>query len=523
MRISGCNFIGGTESTSGTERFRAFSTRAGVALEPEFYEATEAEIDRAVTLATTAAPRLRAVSADVRAEFLDAVANDLVLMGDELISRASSETALSTERLTGERTRTVNQLRMFASVVRDGGWVDAVIDTALPERKPVPRTDLRRMLVPIGPVAIFGASNFPLAFSTPGGDVASALAAGCPVIVKAHPAHPGTSELVARAILQAVSEAGLPDGTFSMLHGGPSVGLGLIRHPNLEAAAFTGSLAAGRALCDAAAARPRPIPMFAEMGSINPVFLLPRALRESRDQIASGLAQSFTLGVGQFCTKPGLVVAIDGPGLVAFVDSLVAQTPDATSSMLTEGIGRAFQEGTARVAGTKGVRALVDARSNCVVPTVFQTDAETFLRNESLSEEVFGPMTMIVACADVDEMSRVAAGLDGQLTATVHGTPDDLQEHSTLLAILERKAGRLVFNGFPTGVEVCAAMQHGGPYPASSDGRFTSVGTSAIARFARPVCWQSAPDSVLPPELRNANPLGIRRLVDNRFSLEPIG
>jgi NADP-dependent aldehyde dehydrogenase len=529
MTITGHNFIGFDEIGGEGPAFQAYSTGAGTSLDPQFREASEEQIDRAVALAAAAAPKLRVTSPAVRAQFLEGIADALLGIGNDLIARASAESALPVARLNGELQRTVNQLRMFASVVTDGGWVDAVIDTSLPDRKPLPRPDLRRMLVPVGPVAVFGASNFPLAFSVCGGDTASALAAGCPVIVKAHPAHPGTSELAARVVIDAARQVGLPDGVFSMVHGGVDAGAALVRHPELQSVAFTGSHAAGRALCDIAAARPRPIPVFAEMGSVNPVFLLPDALSERGAQIAAGLAQSFTLGVGQFCTNPGIVVAIGGTDFDAFVDTLRERTPAAGASMLTQGIARSFERGKAGLAKKSDVRVVTgidgtfDEAKACVTPIAFCVDAKAFLADRNLSEEVFGPSTMIVTCADADELRQVAAAFDGQLTATLHGTTADLQEFADIAAVLASKAGRLIFNEFPTGVEVCAAMQHGGPYPATSDSRFTSVGTSAIRRFARPVCWQNAPDSLLPPELQNGNPLNIRRMIDNRYTIEPIG
>jgi NADP-dependent aldehyde dehydrogenase len=413
---------------------------------------------------------------------------------------------------------------MFAEVVREGSWVEASIDHAEPERKPIPKPDLRRMLVPLGPVAVFGASNFPLAFSVAGGDTASALAARCPVVVKAHPAHPGTSELVARAVSSAVEEAGLPAGVFSLIQGAsPSVSLAVVEHAATKAVGFTGSLRAGRALFDAAARRPEPIPVYAEMGSTNPVFALPDALRQRAEEFAEGLKQSVTLGVGQFCTNPGLVVGLRGEALERFLaraDELFAAAPPGT--MLHAGILKTYEENVGRLRhlGFKSSRPTATPDESCTQASayLFSTDASVFLEHRELSEEVFGPTTVVVACETADQLRQVVENLEGSLTATIHGTPDDLREFAWLVPLLANKAGRLVFNGFPTGVEVCASMQHGGPYPATTDARSTSVGTAAIKRFARPVCYQNFPQEALPVELRDENERGIWRLVNNHWS-----
>jgi len=524
MNLHGQNYIGRERSAEGDVTYRAYSTLLGRALDTDFHEATTEEVDRAITLAGMASAEYRALPAAARAGFLDAIAEELLALGDDVITLANQETALPEVRLTGERMRTVNQLKMFAALVREGSWVDARIDHALPDRKPLPRPDLRRMLVPVGPVAVFGASNFPFAFSVAGGDTASALAAGCPVVAKAHPAHPGVSEMVASAVLAAAEKTGMPDGVFSLLHGQVAVGQAIAAHPLLEAITFTGSLAGGRALFDAVARRPRPIPVFAEMGSVNPVFVLPNAVEEGGAKIAAGLAQSVCMGVGQFCTNPGIVVGLASPSLDAFLSTLAESLPPKPSSMLTKGIAGAFSKGVDHLLSTDGVtrRSVepqpVDAALGQASPAVFAVDAQAFLRTPSLSEEVFGPETLVVACRSVEELLDVAHSLAGQLTATVHGTPHDLNQFSALTAILETKVGRIVFNGFPTGVEVSPAMQHGGPYPAASVSRFTSVGTAGILRFVRPLCWQDAPQEILPPELQDANPNGIRRLVDAEWN-----
>jgi NADP-dependent aldehyde dehydrogenase len=400
---------------------------------------------------------------------------------------------------------------------------EATIDHAEPERKPLPKPDLRRMLVPLGPVAVFGASNFPLAFSVAGGDTASALAAGNPVVVKGHPAHPGTSELVARAVAAAVQETGMPAGLFALVQGqSPLVSLAVVEHPRTKAVGFTGSLRVGRALFDAAARRPEPIPVYAEMGSINPVFVLPGALREQGGELAEGLKQSVTLGTGQFCTNPGLVVGLRDEAFEQFLDKadeLFAAAPPGT--MLNRGLLRSYTEGVERLrrftSRATGADAADESRTQAAA-YIFSTDAATFLDNQELGEEVFGPSTLVVGCEGMDELRSVAEQLEGALTATIHGTPEDLREYAWLVKALEQKAGRLVFNGFPTGVEVCAAMQHGGPYPATTDARSTSVGTAAIKRFARPLCYQNFPPEALPPELRDENPRRLWRLVDNSWT-----
>jgi NADP-dependent aldehyde dehydrogenase len=424
----------------------------------------------------------------------------------------------------------VGQLRLFAEVVREGSWVEARIDRALPGRTPAPRPDLRRMLVPIGPVVVFGASNFPLAFSVAGGDTASALAAGNPVVVKAHPGHPGTSELAAWAVLAAARATGMPAGVFALLHGAsPAVGQALVRHPRTRAVGFTGSLAGGRALCDAAAARPDPIPVFAEMGSVNPVFLLPGALAERGAAIARGLVDSVTLGVGQFCTNPGVVFAVRSAEHAAFLDTLaagVAAVPPGT--MLTRDICDRFATGVAAAAGLPGVRVVAQAASaedrsgHWGRAQVLATDLATWRREPALRREVFGPVTLLVECDSAADLVAAARELEGQLTATVHGTAAELAEAGALVEALTQHAGRVLFNGYPTGVEVCHAMQHGGPWPATSDARTTSVGTAAITRFARPVCWQNAPAALLPPALRDENPLGIWRMIDGEWTRNPI-
>lgn len=507
MSLTGHNFIGATATPGAAAAFTATEATSGAALPVEFREASIAQVDEAATIAAAAAPAYAATTAEQRATFLEAIATEIEALGEPLLERAAAETALpAATRLTGERGRTCGQLRLFADVIREGSWVDARVDQAIPDRAPMPKPDVRSMLRPLGPVAVFGASNFPLAFSTAGGDTASALAAGCPVIVKAHPAHPGTAEYVAQAILKAAADTGMPDGVFSLIHGGIEIGGALVTHPAITAVGFTGSLRGGRALFDLAAARPNPIPVYAEMGSINPVFILPGALSARREQLAAGLAGSITMGVGQFCTSPGLVLTEAGADADSFAAATAAALNEsADGTMLTAGIASAFEAGVATLA-SKTERLTADGQA-----ALFRTDATTYEADEALAEEVFGPASLLVT-GSRDELLSIAANLDGHLTATIHGTEADLENAAALIAILERKVGRIVINGFPTGVEVCDSMVHGGPYPATTDARSTSVGTGAILRFARPVCYQGFPAALLPPELQDGNPTGIRRI-----------
>ncbi len=526
MTLHGKNVIAGERSGDGEALLHATNPATGEALDPAFHEATSDEIDRALRAADEAFHADRQRAAEDRAGLLDRIADEIEALGDELIARVMAETALPEGRVLGERGRTTNQLRLFAHVVRDGSWVEARIDRADPDRQPLPKPDLRRMLIPLGPVAVFGASNFPLAFSVAGGDTASALAAGCPVVCKAHPAHPGTSELVAAAVTRAVAAASFHPGTFSLLHAAsPEVSLGLVRHPFTRAVGFTGSLRAGRDLFDVAAARPNPIPVYAEMGSVNPVFLLPGALEARRAQLVEGYVQSVTLGGGQFCTNPGLVFGPDGEALRQFAEEVgaaVNATPAFT--LLHAGIRKSYEKNLRYWRETAGVEVVGTGGDGATATparaAVFATNAATFAQQPHLHEEVFGPASLLVRCGSAEELEEAARNLEGNLTATLHGTEDDLRAYAGLVRILENKVGRLIFNGFPTGVEVCPSMHHGGPYPATTDVRTTSVGTAAIQRFARPVCYQDFPQDALPLELRNGNPRGILRLVDGAFSRE---
>lgn len=530
MLLQGKSLLAGRTGATGGTIFHAINPATSESLAPDFHEASLAEVDAALHAAATAFQDYRARPAETRAKLLETIAAEIEALGDPLLQRAQAETGLPLARLQGERARTCGQLRLFAQVVREGSWVDARIDPALPDRQPLPRPDLRRMLIPLGPVVVFGSSNFPLAFSVAGGDTASALAAGCPVIVKAHRAHPGTAELVGHAVVRAVAACGLPAGMFSLVHGGgATVGIAMVKHPAVAAVGFTGSQAAGRALCDAAAARPHPIPVFAEMSSLNPVFLLPGAVRERGAALAQGLLGSFTLGAGQFCTKPGLIFALRGPDTDTFLQALAAAVQGAAcATMLTPGIHAAFVENRAKVTALPGVKILAaagaapDAKKTQGQPSVAVTTATSFLQHPALATEAFGPFTLVVTAASTDELTACVRALEGQLTATLHGTATDLAAAGPLVALLEQKAGRLLVNGFPTGVEVSPAMNHGGPSPATSDSRHTSVGTAALLRFARPVCYQNFPETLLPDALRNANPLGLMRLVDGKLTREPL-
>jgi alpha-ketoglutaric semialdehyde dehydrogenase len=528
MELTGLSFIGSERGSRNGSSFQAFAPTTGEPIQPVYRSATLQELDRAANLAAEAFPIYSQTTGLARGAFLRRIANGFESHRDELAQRAHLETALPLPRLTGEVTRTANQFRLFAAVVEEGSWVQARIDPALPDRQPLPRPDLRSMLRGLGPVVVFGASNFPLAFSVGGGDTASALAAGCPVIVKAHAAHPGTGEIAGRIIADAVAAESLPPGTFSMLFGaGVEIGAALVKHPHMRAVGFTGSLRAGRALMDAAASRPEPIPCFTEMSSGNPVFILPGALRKGPAALAQGLFGSFTLGAGQFCTKPGIIFVAESPQGLKFRDEVQLMVQQsAPFTLLTSGIAREYDRASiARAAQTSVIESQSAAqREDGAAPfhaqaRLFTTTLDELTSQPDLADEVFGPDTLIVRCGNTNDYLDAARSLSGHLTATIFGDEDDLAANRELIQILEQKAGRLIFNGFPTGVEVSHAMVHGGPYPATSDSRFTSVGSLAIYRFARPVCFQNFPQSMLPPELQDANPLNIRRLRDGKSEI----
>lgn len=529
--LTGQNFIGYDQIAGQGTHFQAIAPALNAVLPEPFVNVTAGQANDAVERAAQAFIPYGKLSAEQRAAFLDAIADEIDILGDVIVERANAESGLPLPRLMGERGRTTGQLRLFAQVVREGSWVDARINVALPDRKPLARPDIRRMLVPLGPVVVFGASNFPLAFSVAGGDTASALAAGCPVVVKAHPSHPGTSELVGRAIVKAAQKTGMPDGVFSLVHADITVAQQLVAHPAIKAVGFTGSRAGGLALVKVAQSRPEPIPVYAEMSAVNPIVILPGALTQNAVSIAEGLAASVTLGVGQFCTSPGLVFMLESDNQTAFLKTLVDKIRQASpATMLTGGILTAYERGLADVQHTGEVTLLAQANQSGRAertearPTVLGTTGQAFQANPRLSEEIFGPITLLVSCKNENELVTCLQKLEGQLTATLYATSADLNNPSIngapidYVALLQAKAGRVLFGGFPTGVEVCEAMTHGGPYPATSDSRTTSVGTGAILRFVRPVSYQSFPNALLPAELQDGNPRGIWRLLESDWT-----
>jgi NADP-dependent aldehyde dehydrogenase len=524
-QILGHNYIGGQRSAAGEIIVNSVDASTGEYLPYSFYQATLEEVDAAAKAAATAYPTYRSLSAERRAQFLDAIADELDALGDDFVALVRRETALPAARIQGERGRTSGQMRLFAKVLRRGDFYGARIDQALPERQPLPRPDLRQYRIGLGPVAVFGASNFPLAFSTAGGDTASALAAGCPVVFKAHSGHMTTAERVADAIIRAAEKTGMPAGVFNMIYGG-GVGEALVKHPAIHAVGFTGSLKGGRALCDMAAARPQPIPVFAEMSSINPVIVLPQALQVRAESVARDLTASVVQGCGQFCTNPGLVIGIRSPQFTTFMQQVAGLIGDQPAqTMLNAGTLSSYGQGLQKLLAHPGIEHLVGQpqQGNQAQPQLFKADVSLLIKgDEVLQEEVFGPTTVFVEVADQTQLCAALNGLHGQLTATIIGEPADFVQFGELTPLLEQKVGRILLNGYPTGVEVCDSMVHGGPYPATSDARGTSVGTLAIDRFLRPVCFQNYPDSLLPDALKNGNSLRIQRLVDGQPSRNAI-
>ena len=508
--------------------FYAINPTNNKQLEGQYTNATAAAIEEAVQKATKAFDIYRKKDKESIANFLEAIADEILNLGDALLERCHLETALPMGRLQGERGRTMNQLKLFASVVREGSWVDARIDTAIPDRSPFPKSDIRHILQPLGPVAVFGASNFPLAFSVAGGDTASALAAGCTVVVKGHPAHPGTSAMIATAFQKAIKKCGMPEGTFSLVQGNTNaVGQSLVEHPNIKAVGFTGSFRGGKALFDLANARPEPIPVFAEMGSTNPVFILPNALKEKAATIAAGMAHSITLGVGQFCTNPGLTFVEQSKSVDEFSTHLATNINEKPAAvMLTQGIKNAYEKGIQSTESINGVAAIATGQAakttTDITAKIFKTSLENFHENELLEEENFGPSSVLVIAETKTQILEAAKKLKGHLTATVHGTPKDFADYAALFSILEQKVGRVIINGYPTGVEVCHSMVHGGPYPATTAVQTTSVGTNAIKRFVRPICFQDYPAALLPKALLNENPSAIWRLVNGVLTKDKI-
>jgi len=524
----GKNYIGYTPSAIGKKTYQTFNPILNSENETIFHEAADEEIQLAVDLAKEAFKDYSNIPGSRKAAFLEAIADEILELGDELISTYCSETGLPEGRAKGERGRTMGQLRSFANLLKEGGWVDATIDTAEPDREPIPKSDIRKMLMPLGPIVVFGASNFPLAYSTAGGDTASALAAGCPVIVKSHPMHAGTGELVASAVIAAAKKTGMPDGVFSNLNSsGIEVGKSLVEHPGVKGVGFTGSIRGGRALFDLAAKREEPIPVFAEMGSINPVVILPEALKNKGTDWAGTYAGSITLGSGQFCTNPGLLLGLKGEELDSFIarlsEEIIKKEP---SSMLHPNIIGAYEKNRALATSQEGTSISAEyteeVPTNFARQTVLTVNGKTFLNNTTLHQEVFGPFSLIVQAEDMGELEEIISKLEGQLTGTIVAEVEELSSSSGVVKALQNRVGRLIHNGVPTGVEVCPSMHHGGPYPSSTDSRFTAVGIDAIKRWVRPVSFQDWPNSLLPDALKNENPLKISRLVNQKQTKEEI-
>lgn len=527
--LCGLSIIGRNRGAVTAHQLQAKSPVTGQSLPEEFHIASPDEINRALELAAKAAPEFSAIKAEQRAAFLETIGEEIMAIGPALLERAHLETGLPEARLSGERDRTVNQLKLFAAVLREGSWVEAVIDTALPDRKPLPRTDLRKMNVAIGPVAVFAASNFPLAFSTAGGDTAAALAAGCPVIVKAHGSHLGTNELVAIAIQNASIKCGMPDGVFSSLIGeGAALGQQLAKDERIKAIGFTGSFKAGMALFHTATKeRKEPIPVYAEMSSINPVLLLPALVKADPEALAAQLAASITLGVGQFCTNPGLLFVLEDATTDKLAHALAEALKKAAAGvMLNSSICRSYYTNRTHLKGIAGVKALLegeDASDSCKgSAALYEVSAAEFLKQPALQEEIFGPASLLVRCKSKADMLLAIQHMQGQLTGSVFGQLTELDDFRDCITMLQSRVGRLIFNQVPTGVEVCHAMVHGGPFPATTDASSTSVGASSIERFLRPVCWQNCPADFLPEALQNNNPLGIMRKINGQYTRDPI-
>lgn len=523
MQLTGKNYIGNTASALGFTTFQAVDPATQQALPGQFYLLTEAEAAAITTKAANAFEIYNQKTAEEKAVFLEAIADEIMALGEGLLQRAAAESGLPLARLTGERGRTIGQLKMFAALLREGAWVDARIDTAIPDRQPLPKPDLRSMLIPIGTVMVFGASNFPFAYSAAGGDTASALAAGCPVILKAHPLHPGTDELVAQAIISAAQKTSMPDGVFSLVFTDEAMAIRLVKDTAVKAIGFTGSRKGGMAIFNAALNREEPIPVYAEMSAVNPVILMPGAVAANASGIAQGYAASVTMGVGQFCTNPGLVFMIDDDFTKEFLQSLSENIEKiAPATMLSKSICMAYGAGVEKlktIATLSAESALpADDNKTEAVPHIFTVAQKDFIANKNLSHEVFGPAGLIVLCKTVEEICEALKDLEGQLTATIHAHADDEKYLSPVIALMKEKAGRILFGGFPTGVEVCDAMVHGGPFPATTDARSTSVGSAAILRFVRPVAYQNFPQHLLPDALKDNNPLNILRIVNSKKS-----
>lgn len=518
--ITGKNYIGNNLSARGNKSYKTFNPQLNIENDTNFIEATPEEIDQACKLAQIAFESFRNTSGKEKAKFLNTIADEILALDDTLIKTYCLESGLPEGRAKGERTRTIGQLRMFADLVEEGSWVEATIDIAQPDRAPSPKPDIRKMFTPLGPVVVFGASNFPLAYSTAGGDTAAALAAGCPVIVKSHPMHSGTGELVASAIIKAANKTGMPNGVFSNLNSsGIEVGKQLVTHPKIKAVGFTGSIKGGRALYDMASERDEPIPVFAEMGSINPVVLLPEALENRSESLAKTYANSITLGTGQFCTNPGLLLGIKGESLNTFISQLTKEIIKIEPTcMLHPNIMEAYQDKKDKAISQSKLNVAAELKSN-VPPnyakqTLTTVEGQVFLDNITLHHEVFGPYSIIVQCEDIKQLEKIISNLEGQLTGTIIADNGEASKYPKVISALQNRVGRIIFNGVPTGVEVCPSMTHGGPYPSSTDSRFTAVGIHSIKRWVRPFSFQDWPNQLLPMALKDENPLGISRLVN---------
>lgn len=519
--ITGKNYIGSQLKASGSKTLKTFNPMLNTDNPWVFTEATQDEIEEAATLASNAFESYRKCSGIEKAAFLNAIADEILVLGEDLLVQYCNESGFPKGRAEGERGRMINQLRSFAEMLTEGSWIQATIDTAMPERQPVPKEDLRKLFIPLGPVVVFGSSNFPFAFSTAGGDTASALASGCPVIVKSHSMHIGTGEMVASAVIKAAQKTNMPEGVFSnLIGGGTTLGTSLVKHPLVKAVGFTGSIKAGRALFDLAVQRPEPVPVFAEMGSINPVVLLPNGLKGNSQKWATAYAASITMGAGQFCTNPGLLIGMKGKELDQFSEELaIAIEKIDPFCMLHPSMQKSFNEGVLKMSSQKEVFRVAqyqkEVQPNYGAQTVLSVDGKTFLENKTLHHEVFGPFSIIVQCDDEIQLLQIIKELEGQLTGTIIGETDELKVYKDVVEALQNRVGRLIFNGVPTGVEVCPSMIHGGPYPASSDSRFTAVGIHSVYRWVRPFSYQNWPNDLLPAELQNENPLQILRTVNN--------
>ncbi len=522
--ITGKNYIGNQLSALGNKTFKTFNPLLNIENQWIITEASNTEVNQAAELAAQAYKTYSKMSGAKKAKFLRAIAEEIEALGDDLLQVYSSESGLPNGRAMGERGRTLGQLRAFAKHVEEGNWVDASIDTAQPERKPMPKVDLRKMNIALGPVVVFGASNFPFAFSTAGGDTAAALAAGCPVIVKSHPMHAATGEMVSSAIINAAEKTGMPNGVFSNLNSsGIEVGQVLVQHPKVKAVGFTGSIRGGRALFDLAAKRKEPIPVLAEMGSVNPLIILPQALQNRAEALAKTVSGSITLGTGQFCTNPGLIIGLKSDGLTNFINTLAEEIVKVEPScMLHPNIAGAYESNKANAVAQNGIEVLAgydaDVKPNYAKQVVTTVEGETFLNNPTLHQEVFGPYSLVVQCQNETQLEEIISNLEGQLTGTIISDDNEIGAYTSVVNTLQNRVGRIIFNGLPTGVEVCPSMLHGGPYPASTDSRFTAVGVDSIKRFVRPFSYQDWPNDLLPIELKNENPLEIGRTVNGKLT-----